>query len=116
MEEVKKKNFASPDDVTRFPKVKIESVRVGNLDVKRLTAEPGWRWSEHVGPAMGASSCRLEHIVWLVIEGRFGVRMDDGEAVEFGPGDVGSIGRGHDAWVVGDEPVIGIDVQMAPMR
>ena len=31
--------------------------------------------------------------------------MDDGEEVEFGPLDVGDIPPGHDAWVVGDEPV-----------
>jgi class 3 adenylate cyclase len=35
--------------------------------------------------------------------------MDDGEEVEFGPLDVGDIPPGHDAWVVGDEPVVILD-------
>jgi hypothetical protein len=35
--------------------------------------------------------------------------MDDGSEAEFGPGDVGSIPPGHDAWVVGDEPFMSID-------
>jgi hypothetical protein len=99
--------------VTKFPKITIETVRVGSFDVKRLTAKPGRRWSESVGPALGKENCPLEHIVWVVIQGRFAVRMEDGAAEEFGPGDVGRIGQGHDAWVVGDEVVIGIDIQAA---
>ena len=32
--------------------------------------------------------------------------MDDGFEQEFGPGDVSNIPPGHDAWVVGQEPVV----------
>ena len=35
--------------------------------------------------------------------------MDDGTEEEFGPGDAALIPPGHNAWVVGNEPVIGID-------
>ncbi len=35
--------------------------------------------------------------------------MDDGSEAEFGPGDVGSIPPGHDAWIIGDEPFMSID-------
>ena len=38
--------------------------------------------------------------------------MNDGSEKEFGPGDLGMIPPGHDAWVVGDEPVTGIDIQV----
>jgi hypothetical protein len=110
---VLKKSFSIPDHVTQFPKITIETVRVGSFDVKRLTAEPGWRWSESVGPALRKKTCPLEHVVWVVIQGRFAVRMDDGVTEEFGLGDVGRIGPGHDAWVVGEETVIGIDLQTA---
>ena len=41
------------------------------------------------------------------------VRMDDGSEHEFRPGDAGIIPPGHDAWVVGDEPVVFIDFQGA---
>lgn len=37
------------------------------------------------------------------------MQMDDGTTVQYGPGDVGAIPSGHDAWMVGDEPVIGFD-------
>jgi hypothetical protein len=35
--------------------------------------------------------------------------MDNGDAVDLEPGDVYSIPAGHDAWVVGDEPVRTVD-------
>jgi mannose-6-phosphate isomerase-like protein (cupin superfamily) len=109
-----RRSFDEPDEVQEFPNIKVETVRIGDLDVKRLTVEPGWRWSEHVGPAVGSDSCELDHLIWAVISGRFCVEMDaDGSREVFGPGDVGVIRPGHDAWVVGDEPVVGIDVQAA---
>jgi hypothetical protein len=37
--------------------------------------------------------------------------MDDGTEGEFGPGEVQRLSPGHDAWVVGDEPFIGLDFQ-----
>jgi hypothetical protein len=37
--------------------------------------------------------------------------MDDGEEMEFGPGDFGIIQPGHDAWTVGDEACVVIDWQ-----
>jgi quercetin dioxygenase-like cupin family protein len=47
------------------------------------------------------------------ISGKMVVRMDDGSELEIKPGDVTSIPAGHDAWIVGDEPYIGIDFQGA---
>ena len=44
-----------------------------------------------------------------MISGRLHVRMDDGKE-EYGHGDVGSLPPGHDAWTVGNEPVIWIDI------
>jgi hypothetical protein len=37
--------------------------------------------------------------------------MDDGSEAEFGPGVVGLIPPGHDAWVVGNEPAVMVDIQ-----
>lgn len=34
------------------------------------------------------------------------VRTDDGQEIEFGPGDVSDISPGHDGWVVGNEPAV----------
>jgi uncharacterized cupin superfamily protein len=45
------------------------------------------------------------------ISGRMKVVMDDGEEMEYGPGDVAVMAPGHDAWVIGDEPCVVIDWQ-----
>jgi hypothetical protein len=44
-----------------------------------------------------------------VISGRLRVKMASGEEFELGPGSVSLLPQGHDAWVVGNEPVIGVD-------
>jgi hypothetical protein len=36
--------------------------------------------------------------------------MDDGSEAEFGPGEVSLLPAGHDAWVVGDQPIVVIDI------
>jgi uncharacterized cupin superfamily protein len=38
------------------------------------------------------------------------VVMHDGSELEFGPGDVSYLPPGHDAWVVGNEPVVVVDI------
>ncbi|KKP80746.1 MAG: hypothetical protein UR81_C0017G0001, partial [Candidatus Levybacteria bacterium GW2011_GWB1_35_5] len=41
--------------------------------------------------------------------GRLGVRMEDGTEKEYGQGDISLIPPGHDAWVVGNGPVVIIE-------
>jgi quercetin dioxygenase-like cupin family protein len=85
-----------------------------NLDadrpVGRATFQPGWRWSEHVKPIAGTESCQVAHLGYF-ITGRMRVVMDDGQEMEFHPGDFGVIPPGHDAWIVGDQPCVVIDWQ-----
>ena len=81
---------------------------IGSHIVGYAVVQPGFRWSTHLKPAAGTSSCLVHH-VQVFLTGRFGVRMDDGEEVEFGPLDVADIPPGHDAWVIGDEPVYILD-------
>jgi hypothetical protein len=38
------------------------------------------------------------------------VVMDDGKEAEYGPGDAMSVAPGHDAWIVGNDPCVCIDV------
>ena len=66
------------------------------------------KWSESVKPVVNTESCQQMHTGYL-ISGRMRVRMDDGTEAEAGPGDSVIIPPGHDAWVVGNEPCIGID-------
>ena len=100
-------NFDHPTERRIFPKGKFEVVEIGGMTVGRATYEPGWKWSEHVGAAMGKSSCDVEH-VGLVISGRAVVAMDDGNIVEMKPGELFHILPGHDSWVVGDEPYVSL--------
>lgn len=101
------KRFESPDETRRFEKGKFELVRIGDLVIGRASYEPGWKWSEHVGAASGASSCQVDH-VGLVLSGHAKVRMDDGREVDMRAGDLFAVGPGHDSWVVGDEPYVSL--------
>ena len=107
MNEVILKRFENPDEIRNFPKGKFEIVRLGGVTVGRATYEPGWKWSEHVGPATGAKSCQIEH-VGMVISGCATAAMDDGKIIELCAGDIFYIPPGHDSWVVGNEPYVSL--------
>ena len=109
MKSVEKRSLNSPEETRTFPKGRVELVTVGGVTFGRITLNPGWKWSEHVKPIAQTKSCEAPHTQYLV-SGRLRVRMDDGTEAEFGPGDVGVVPPGHDAWVVGDEPVVAIDM------
>lgn len=96
------KRFENPDEVRVFEKGKFEIVNIGGMTIGRATYEPGWKWSEHVGKALGAKSCRVEH-VGMVVSGSATAAMDDGSVIEMRAGDVFYIPPGHDSWVVGSE-------------
>jgi quercetin dioxygenase-like cupin family protein len=106
-----KKTFENPDETRPIKKGKVEILNMApGLPVMRTTFEPGWKWSECVKPVAGTESCQVPHLVY-VVSGRIVVRMDDEQEIEYGPGDVGLVPPGHDAWVVGNEPYVGIDYQ-----
>ena len=85
-----------------------EILNIGGGTIGRLILEPGWRWSNDVKPIAGTESCEAPHFQYHV-SGRLAIRMDDGQELIAGPGDVTSLPQGHDAWVVGDETVITVD-------
>ena len=106
--ETEQKNFAEPDEVREFPNGRVEILEIGNGQVGRIVAEPGWRWSNDVKPIAGTQSCEAPHFQYHV-SGRLAIRMDDGTELIAGPGDITSLPSGHDAWVVGDEPAVVVD-------
>ncbi len=108
MATAEKKNLNAPDATRPFEKDKVELVNIGGGQVGRLTLEPGWRWSQHVKPIAGTEWCEAPHFQYHV-SGRLAIRMDDGTEFVAGPGDITSLPSGHDAWVVGDEPVVVVD-------
>jgi quercetin dioxygenase-like cupin family protein len=99
----------NPTEVREFEKGRFEVYEVGPMTLGRATYEPGWRWTEHVGPTTGEASCPVEH-VGLVVSGRAAVRMDDGTELIMEPGDFFYVPPGHDSWVVGDEPYVSLHV------
>jgi len=105
--EVILKRFEQPDEVRTFEKGRFELVHIGGMTIGRATYKPGWKWSLHVGRAMGAKSCSVEH-VGLVLSGRAIAAMDDGRVIEMKAGDLFHIAPGHDSWVVGDEPYVSL--------
>lgn len=107
-QETEHRGFAQPDVTREFPLGKAEILSIGASEVGRMTFAPGWRWSEHVKPIAGTDSCEAPHFQYHV-SGRLAIRMDDGTEMVAGPGDITSLPSGHDAWVVGDEPVVVID-------
>ncbi|MEV0603520.1 cupin domain-containing protein [Streptomyces sp. NPDC050315] len=102
------KSIDQPDERRDFPNGHLESVHLSGLDFAKATFEPGWRWSESLAPIAGTASCEVPHNGYIV-QGRMHIRMDDGTESDGGPGDVFVVSPGHDAWVVGDEPVVVFD-------
>lgn len=104
------KSFGKPDEVREFPLGKLELITVGGATIGRATLQPGWRWSTSVQPLANTKSCEAPHYQYHV-SGILHVVMDDGTVMECKPGDVSLLPEGHDAWVVGNEPVVVVDFQ-----
>ncbi|MCS5711321.1 cupin domain-containing protein [Candidatus Berkiella aquae] len=104
------KSFNRPDEVRDFPKGKLEIITIGGVIIGRATFQPGWRWSESLQPIAKTTSCEAPHFQYH-IAGVLKVKMDDGQEYECRAGDISLLPSGHDAWVVGDEPVIVVDFQ-----
>jgi hypothetical protein len=103
MLDVMLKRFESPDETRLLTKGRFELVSLGGLTIGRATYEPGWRWSVHVGPSVGAKRCLVEH-VGMVLNGAAMVAFDDGRVCELKAGEVFYIPPvPHDSWVVGDQ-------------
>jgi quercetin dioxygenase-like cupin family protein len=102
------KAFERPDEYRAFVKGKFELVTLGGMTIGRATYEPGWKWSEHVGPAVGKRFCEVEH-VGLVLSGTATAAFEDGRVVELRAGELFYIPAvPHDSWVVGDEPYVSL--------
>lgn len=112
MLDVTLKRFDDADETREFENGHFEIINVGGMTIGRATYEPGWKWSDHIGKALGKRSCDVEH-VGLVISGPAAVAMDDGRTIEIGPGDLFHIAPGHDSWVIGDEPYVSLHLMGA---
>jgi hypothetical protein len=87
------KSFFTPDESRTPEKTKVDVVKLGGVTALRITLQPGWVWSECVGPVAGTDTCQANH-VGCVESGKAVIKMDD------------VIKPGHDACVVGDESFV----------
>jgi hypothetical protein len=102
------RRFETPDEVREMIKGRFEIVRLAGLTIGRATYQPGWRWSDHVGPQVGATRCTVAH-VGLVLSGVATAAFDDGRVIELHPGELFYIPPvPHDSWVVGDLPYVSL--------
>ena len=99
------KHFDSPDETRTPDKSKMEVIDLGSTKAARLTAQPGWRWSECIKPLVGGDSCQAHH-VGVIMSGTMHVVHNDGTEGDISAGAGYVIEPGHDAWVVGDTPVV----------
>jgi hypothetical protein len=101
------KRFDDPDEHREMGLGALALVTLGGVTVGRASYEPGWKWSTHVGTALGQRLCLVEH-VGLVVSGRNRITMEDGRVIDVGPGDLFAVPPGHDSEVIGDEPYVSL--------
>ncbi len=106
------KRFDEPDNRTEFPNGHSEAVTIGDTKLIRVTYEPGFRWTSDMAATAGTERCEMRHRIH-VLGGRLRLQESDGTEREIAAGDVALIEPGHDAWTVGDEPFVFVDVQPA---
>lgn len=103
------KSFDVPDKAFPVDNVaRVEIVHLGGITANRVTFQPGFRWSDHIKPAVETDLCEIPHTGY-VVSGRAGIRMADGTEREVAAGDAFDIPPGHDVWVIGDEPYVAVD-------
>ena len=103
---IQRKSFDNPDERNiPWDKEHGDWVELLGEEIGRITVEPGWTWREHAASVAGTERCENWHVK-LFLSGRFAVAYKDGTEAEFKAGDIAVLEPGHDAWVVGDEPVV----------
>lgn len=102
------RRFEQPDEVRELTLGRFEIVHLAGHTFGRATYQPGWKWSEHVGRALGKARCEVEHL-GLVVSGVATAAFADGRVIELRPGQLFYIPpEPHDSWVVGDVPYVSL--------
>lgn len=106
------KSHSAPDEVRTPQKTRVEVVHLEGFTIGRFNFEPGWRWSECIKPVVKTDQCQLCHVGYAV-SGSITVHMKDGTEKTIAAGESYTIPPGHDAWVTGNQPFVGIEVMSA---
>jgi hypothetical protein len=104
------RDFGAPDETRSPDKALVEVLDLDSAKVARMTLQPGWRWSESVKPIVGTETCQVRHL-GLALAGRIHVVHEDGTECDIHAGEAYVIEPGHDAWVVGDEPLVAYEFE-----
>ncbi|HET6656390.1 MAG TPA: adenylate/guanylate cyclase domain-containing protein [Gaiellaceae bacterium] len=102
------RNLDEPEAVVSGPLGDSNQVRLAGTVVTRHVLQPGWSWEEHAKPEVGTPSCELFHR-GVVLSGRMGIRMDEGEELVVGPNQVFDLPPGHVTWVEGEDELVMVD-------
>ncbi len=102
------KSMSKSGEIKEMKRAKLEAVSIGEAKVARFVLKKGWKWSTDIKPLVNTEWCEAPQFQYA-ISGRLHMKLRDGTEFEIGPGDVSSVPPGHDAWVIGDEPAIGIE-------
>jgi class 3 adenylate cyclase len=108
MSRVEVRDLGEPEAVVDYPLGTSNQVRLAQTVVTRHVLQPGWSWEEHARPLVGTASCELYHR-GVVLNGRMGIRTDEGEQFVIGPNQVYDLPPGHVTWVEGDEELVMVD-------
>jgi hypothetical protein len=84
-------------------------VAAGDARIKRVVYPPGYRWSTHIAPEVGTDLCMHAHVGFLV-QGQMRVEYADGCTATFVAPQPVVVDAGHDAWVLGDDTAVFIQV------
>ena len=95
-----------------FGPVELDIARVGDARIKRSIYPAGLRWSIDLRPLVGTERCNHAHVGFLA-SGALHFEYADGCGVDLTAPAVVDIAPGHDAWVVGGEPAVLIEVDYA---
>lgn len=62
MPRLQRKSFSTPDEVRTFTHGRIDVIQLDEVAIGRFALQPGWRWSQDVGPVVGTRSCQNQHV------------------------------------------------------
>ncbi len=92
-----------------FGPVEIDVGNAGEARIKRMVYPAGMRWSVDIKPLVGTETCAHAHVGFLV-EGALSFEFDDGCRLEYVAPAVVDVAPGHDAWVVGDDRAVLVEI------
>src|SRR4051794_14193448 len=111
MASIETKNMDRPDETRTPEKTSVSVVHLGDATVGRFILQPGWKWSNCIKPVVGGDSCQAAHLGY-VLSGKIHIAATDGTEADLTAGDVYRLEPGHDAWVVGDEPLVTLEFEI----